>query len=133
MIELALMDPSKETDNKLRWQAEIEGVQFKLYIPKRRVPRPWPKRIRVRISELHTKAERAVGRAMLEDLKRPIVAIVDKVAEHTQTVRFRPQGDPNNWEIGEPYIPNNLLPNPNVNALRVEVQWDDSAGHWPDD
>ncbi len=24
VIEMALMDPSKETDNKLRWQAELE-------------------------------------------------------------------------------------------------------------
>jgi hypothetical protein len=42
MGEVALMDPSKTTDNKLRWQADVEGVNFKLYIPKWRVPRPWP-------------------------------------------------------------------------------------------
>jgi hypothetical protein len=33
MPEIALMNPSKETDNKLRWWADVEGVPFKLYIP----------------------------------------------------------------------------------------------------
>jgi len=52
MVEIALMEPSKETDNKLRWKADVEGVSFKLYVPKWRVPRPWPTRILVRVSEV---------------------------------------------------------------------------------
>jgi len=52
MIRLSLMAPSKETDLKLRWEADVEGVAFKLYIPKWRVPRPWPTRILVRISDI---------------------------------------------------------------------------------
>jgi hypothetical protein len=34
MTEITPMDPSKETDNKLRWKADVSGVEFKLYIPK---------------------------------------------------------------------------------------------------
>lgn len=28
----------KETENKYRWDADIDGVRFELYIPKWRVP-----------------------------------------------------------------------------------------------
>ena len=43
------MQPSKETDNKLRWEACDQD--FKLYIPKWRVPQPWPIRIVVRLDD----------------------------------------------------------------------------------
>ena len=52
MIEMHLM-PSKETDRKLRWATYVEEdeTEFKLYIPKWRVPRPWPAVIRVSVRE----------------------------------------------------------------------------------
>src|SRR5437667_4156669 len=108
MVEVALMDPSKTTDNKLRWQAVVEGVNFKLYVPKWRVPRPWPTRILVRISDVPAGAQvrdQAATAASSNSLERPICGIVERVREHTQTVRFAPQGDPRDWEMGEPYIP----------------------------
>ena len=51
MIELALLKPSKETENKLRWSTHVEqdDTDFQLYIPKWRVPEPWPGRIIVYI------------------------------------------------------------------------------------
>src|SRR5438876_11263084 len=105
MIEIALMDPSKETDNKLRWQADVDGVNFKLYIFKWRVPRPWPTRILVRVSDVPSGKEihQPVKSANSDSLEQSISAIVHKVREHTQTVRFAPQGDSKDWEIGEPY------------------------------
>jgi hypothetical protein len=133
MIEMILMDPSKETDNKLRWQADVEGVNFELYIPKWRVPQPWPNRILVRISDVSAEAEPQhppATSASSASVDRPIFAIVEKVREHTQTVRFAPRGDPKGWHIGEPYIPYNLLPTPDSQALRIEVEWDRSAGTW---
>ena len=39
----------KETDNKVRWTADVDGVTFSLYVPKWRVPEPWPSRIRVTV------------------------------------------------------------------------------------
>ncbi len=98
MVEISLMDPSKETDNKLRWRADVEGVDFKLYVPKWRVPLPWPRRIIVTISALPRETSRA-GRAEPADqggrepLERDIVAVVDRVREYTETVRFAPRGD----------------------------------------
>ena len=139
MAEIALMNPSKETDNKLRWQADVEGVSFKLYIPKKRVPRPWPVRILVRVSDVLDTAQRqdrtpaSTRKLGSSPLERPIGAIVEKVSEHTETVRFAPRGDPKDWEIGEPYIPYSLLPSPSVKTLRIEVEWDRTAGTWSDD
>jgi hypothetical protein len=46
MIEMALLKPSKETENKLRWSTYMnDGSKFHLYVPKWRVPEPWPGRI----------------------------------------------------------------------------------------
>ena len=126
MIEMSLMAPSKETDNKLRWVADVDGVAFQLYVPKWRVPHPWPNRIRVFISEPST----SPGSSPSDKPENAIVAIVERVKDHSQTVRFAPAGDPKKWQIGEPYIPYGLLPNPSVQRLRVDVEWDRSAGTW---
>ena len=133
MVQMSLMAPSKETDNKLRWEADVEGVAFKLYIPKRRVPRPWPMRIIVRISDIGDATSLPRPSVVSgDDPASPILAVVERLSEHSETVRFRPQGDPKDWEIGEPYIPNELLPSSSVQTLRVEVEWDRSAGTWTD-
>ena len=136
MSDIALMDPSKETDNKLRWAADVEGVKFQLYIPKWRVPRPWPNRILVRIIDVPAGVETQhppATSASSASVERPIFQIVEKVREHTQTVRFAPLGDFNEWQIGEPYIPYSLLPSPSAQAVQIEVEWDRSAGTWSDE
>ena len=46
MIEI--LADHKGTDSKLRWDADINGAPFELYIPKWRVPDPVPSVIRVR-------------------------------------------------------------------------------------
>lgn len=126
MIEMALMSPSKETDNKLRWHADVDGVAFQLYIPKWRVPQPWPNRIRVFVSA----ATALESSSMNVEPGTPIAVIVKRVVDHTQTARFAPLGDPKEWQIGEPYIPYQLLPDPASQILRVDVEWDTSAGVW---
>ena len=50
MVEMALLEETKETENKVRWDADIEGTRFSLYIPKWRVPEPWPRLIHVTVS-----------------------------------------------------------------------------------
>lgn len=129
MKQISLMNPSKETDNKLRWQADADGVLFKIYVPKARVPQPWPKRIVVRVREVQS-ADPTHRPSLSQDPKRPIVAIVEKVTEHTDTIRFAPRGDRRDWEIGEPYIPRKLLPDGNIGAVQIEIEWDYSAGTW---
>ena len=134
MREIALMNPSKETDNKLRWWADVEGVSFKLYIPKWRVPAPWPVRLEVLVDDQAASAATAAipPRPASPEFERPIIATLEKVQEHTETVRYRPIGPPDSWEIGEPYVPYTVLAAPPPERLRLEVRWDRSAGTWSD-
>lgn len=129
MREITLMHPSKETDNKLRWSRDVEGVAFKLYIPKDRVPKPWPRRVHVTISEYSAGSPEAAASGQ-GNREEPIVCVVEKVSGHTETVRYRPLGDPKTWELGEPYIPLALLPANLPERLHVEVRWDRSMGTW---
>jgi hypothetical protein len=50
--EMVLLESRKETENKLRWDAQLTDAAFSLYIPKEQVPDPWPGRIRVRVEAL---------------------------------------------------------------------------------
>ena len=43
--------------------------------------------------------------------------------DHTQTVRFDPVGEPENWEIGSPYIPETILPDAAITELIIEIEW----------
>lgn len=133
MREIALMNPSKETDNKLRWWADVEGVSFKLYIPKWRVPAPWPVRLEVVVDHEAASPETPIPPpTRLPEFERRIIATLEKVQEHTETVRYRPIGHPDSWEIGEPYVPYTVLQAPPPERLRLEVRWDRSAGTWSD-
>ena len=128
MIEMQLLAPSKKTDNKLRWARFIDEDknEFKLYIPKWRVPEPWPARIRVSI----TAANSGSTPARPKDSINPIDPIRLRIIRHTtkvRSVRFTLPGKPDSWELGEPYIPYSLLPSPDVKVLDIEVHWDMST------
>jgi hypothetical protein len=133
MIRLSLMAPSKETENKLRWETFVNDVRFKLYVPKWRVPLPWPMSVRVRVASLEDgKSSRPTAGQSSEDIESPIVVIVDRESDHSETVRFRPRGDQEDWQIGEPYIPYDLLPESSSQSLLIQVDWDRSKGTWSD-
>jgi hypothetical protein len=114
-----------ETDNKVRWVARTDDATFDLYIPKWRVPKPWPERIAVTISLAID--QNSIGYVGLngngKDENLPITSIVDRVSDHTKTVRFRPRGETADWEIGEPYIPYVLLPQREALSVIIEVRW----------
>src|SRR5437899_1417182 len=111
MLEMNIFEAAKETTNKLRWDANVDGTTFSLYIPKWRVPDPWPSRIWVNI--FPRRAEGAdlpnVTQAAIHSdstlRHEPIVATVEKVSELSNTIRYAPTGDQSEWEIGEPYVP----------------------------
>lgn len=129
LLEMTLFGAAKETDNKLRWDADVEGTNFALYIPKWRVPSPWPSRIWVNIFPRRVEGDDPANLSSADiegdpSLKHePIIATVSRFDEKTQTVRFRPVGDPKSWEIGEPYVPRALIRN-GEERLRVVVMWD---------
>jgi len=119
----------KETERKWRWDADVEGTPFELYIPKWRVPEPVPKRIKVKIYLPNEVVEykqkylvREINRS--PDLRmNKIYADVTYLREHTQTVRYDPIGDDKNWEIGSPYIPKSILPVEFPSTLQIIVEW----------
>lgn len=131
MREIRLLNASKETDNKLRWETRVEGAPFELYIPKWRAPTPWPAKIIVHIeTDLESGKPWLIEKAnqLPQDKYReqPIIAVVNRVREHTRTVRFDPDGDPDSWEIGSPYIPYELLDNEQAPQVLIRVMWDNS-------
>ena len=127
MVEMALLEETKETDNKVRWDADIEGTRFSLYIPKWRVPEPWPRLIHVTVSadtqERPLSLSSALARQAPESRKQPIVTHLKKFREHTQTIRYQPEGDASAWEIGEPYIPIPMTYG-EAERLTITVKWE---------
>jgi hypothetical protein len=118
----------KQTDNKLRWDAKINDVLFELYIPKWRVPTPWPNGIRVMINE---KRDMYKFPMVGDDLQKPIQIHLVLIEECTRTARYRPDlENAKEWETGEPYIPFELLTNPPPKKIFMEVEWDYSKGTW---
>ena len=123
------LEAASEPDNKLRWDMEIDDTRFSLYIPKWRVPQPWPSRIWVDV--VPRRGEGAdVSNLSPDDVakdstltREPIIATVWKYSVHSQTVRYRPGGKPENWEIGEPYLPFALTYG-EADRLRIIVLWD---------
>ena len=105
----------KETDNKYRWIADVEGVAFKLYIPQAVLPDPYPRRILVSVE---TDPKRAAS------TKANLKVVVEHVEEHTETIRYAPVGDPKTWQIGEPYIPRAVLRQPWPKQLHIAVSWE---------
>lgn len=129
LLEMLLGKSAKETDNKLRWDAIVEGVTFSLYVPKWRVPKPWPGSIWVRVIPRRVESDDLpnVSHADVEEdpglVHEPIIATVVRDREHTETTRFRPVGDDDAWEIGMPYVPKSLVPE-NAARMWVIVMWD---------
>ncbi len=124
--EMVLLESRKETENKLRWDAQLSDAVFSLYIPKEQVPDPWPGRIRVKIEVFEGQGgERSREPRLVKT--QPIAAIVERFEEKTKTVRYRPQGEPSDWELGEPYVPFEVLEALSTQtppALRFVVEWD---------
>lgn len=126
-IEMTLFDSAKETENKLRWDCYVDGTLFALYIPKWRVPKPWPKTIAVQIVQRRAECSdeaNLTGEHLEADPTlslEPIVATVRKVSVHTKTVRYDPIASV--WEIGSPYVPDSMTFD-SAELLRVIVNWD---------
>jgi hypothetical protein len=128
-LEMDLFTSAKETDNKLRWDFIHDDTKFSLYIPKWRVPEPWPSTIYVGIMERREDGEDSPNMSASDVSddpsirSEPIVAMVTKYSEHTKTIRYQPVGSPDSWEVGEPYVPTSLTHNESE-SLRVIVCWD---------
>ena len=125
MIELERLEIEKETPNKLRWGTTIDRVPFEIYIPKWRVPEPWPAKVYVKLKPIKSYSNLPNHLSEVEVpsvTNRPVVAYVESYKEHKHTLRYRPIGDKETWEIGEPYIPYSLTHNC-APILEITVYW----------
>jgi len=124
MLEMSLLGPSKETFNMLRWSIFVEkdNTDSLIYIPKWRVPFPWPSLIRVMLSEFSDKYSSYPKVYKTKNNNDAINVILESVSEHTLTRHYAPIGDKSKWPIGEPYIPFSLIPS-NSNLLYLRVEW----------
>lgn len=129
LIEMTRLEAAKETDNKLRWDVDIDDTRFSLYIPKWRVPQPWPSRIWVGVLPRQGEGDDGPNLSP-EDVnqdstltREPIIATATKLAVHTKTIHYCPVGDPEAREIGEPYLPFALTYG-GAARLRIIVLWD---------
>lgn len=126
MIETVLLESTKETDNKIRWDADIDGARFSLYIPKWRVPKPLPTFIYVTVLPYTRQKYFALSPANAsndpETCNQPIITNLRKFSEHTRTIRYQPEEDPSYWEIGEPYIPLSMTYDM-AEQLTIIVNW----------
>jgi len=112
----------KATEMKLCYFCVVGGVIFKLYVPKRVMLDEVPESIRVMIDECDV-----IGRLDYPHLSLGTIrSIVELYEEHTETVRYSPIGEPNDWVIGEPYIPKAILACPYPQRLGVRVRWEPS-------
>lgn len=127
MIEMALLAEVKETDNKVRWDADMDGTRFSLYIPKWRVPEPLPHLVHVTVSPCTRQQSPTLSPAAAhttpESRKKPIVAHLRKFQKHTPTIRYQPEGEASAWEVGEPYIPTPMTYG-ETERLTITVQWE---------
>jgi len=132
MVAIKMMNPSKKTDNKLRWSVNVDGTPFHFYIPKNYVPEPWPVQIIVLITQVEPDGQTSVHKR--RNLLQPINAFVTFDRSHTRTARYKPEGDVDKWESGQLYIPYEILesvsPGTVPGRLHIEVVWDDTAGTW---
>ncbi|MCG2790900.1 MAG: hypothetical protein L6305_04010 [Actinomycetia bacterium] len=122
---------NKETDNKYRWDAMVDNAPLEIYIPKWRVPDPYPQRISVQIFEpadsrcpivtIHSKKEVKEKPGLRLG---PITAEVTFTEVKELTVRYDPVLAGNDArEIGSPYIPKTLLDDPPQTRLVIVINW----------
>jgi len=145
------LDLFKSTEQKLRWDEDVDGTKFEIYIPKWRVPEPTPPLTSIKIYDASSfdpqqqltpsQKIRLSGEGFTETQiseldtwlpvrwnaephsDRPIIACVEIDRIHTQTVRYTPTGDPERQEIGQPYVPISILPFDYPRRLILRVTW----------
>jgi hypothetical protein len=133
MIEMSLLAVTKETDNKVRWDVDVDGTKFELYIFKWRVPEPIPQIIEVSIEPADEQRPGPLSAWDTESLWVPIITHLELVRWHTKTIRYRscapslaiPVPDTEDaWGIGigDPYIPIEMTFG-GADRLKITVRW----------
>lgn len=126
MTPLLYLNFDKQTLRMVRYRVPLGTVDFCIYVPKWRIPAPWPKKIMVQVESLGSD-QRARGvlaaTARVGSAKSPIYAIMSRVSVHTRTVRFDPETSERDDEIGAIYVPYSLLSDPPPERILMTVKW----------
>jgi len=128
-MEKVIADWKKSTAHKEIWSVNLGGVDFNLYIPKWRIPKPIPEKILIKIyfSSEEVRDEKFISMTDIqlhpELIRNKIYSHVHKVSEKTKTIRFEPNGNSNDWEIGSPYIPYSILKDHDFDELIIVIEW----------
>jgi hypothetical protein len=125
MIVRGHLQPSNKAQNYVVWLSRVDDSSFSIYIPKWRVPDPWPNEIFLETrgsGHEGPSLSRAEAQRAPELRRSPIVTQVKKSARKTKTMRYRPQADPSEWEIGEQYLPFSMT-NGEAEHLTILVNW----------
>lgn len=120
----------KETETMYRWKTMVGNAPLQIYLPKWRVPDPYPSHISVEIFEraeypqsiYPIEQKEAIANPQL--LHNPITAEVTYLEDHTLTAKYDPVLDKGKREIGNPYIPYTLLSDPPPTRLVIVVNWE---------
>jgi len=139
MITITLY-AKKKTPFYLRWDdvAKRDGALFELYIPKGRVPQPWPARIIVSMDSFTgDPSDFTQSPYDLDNLNNPIKVLVERVVDenYSNPVKYTPIGEDKVRQIGEPFIPKSILTSefPSIpDKLIIDVNWDLESGKFED-
>lgn len=115
VMKQVILHLDKETQNTFRWTKKVGDADFHLYIPRKTAPACPPKQITVWIS---TSSDE------LSSKEVDVRATVIFASEHSLTIHYRPEGNSDSWEIGEPYIPSGFLSQPWPERLYIGVIWE---------
>src|SRR5882724_2440073 len=130
MSTFLFLEKFKKSENQVHWWVtSADGDKLDIWVKQWRIPQPWPRRILVHVCD--ASADMKYETADADDpcsLERGITALVRKSTKRppVNSIRFEPVGD-SKKEIGSPYIPHALLPNPSAEILKVQIWWDWSA------
>jgi hypothetical protein len=132
-MEKIFCDYDNCTDNKYRWKTMVGIAPLVIYIPKWRVPDPYPQRISLQFFEpkdsrypnvtIHDKKEIKAKPWLRLDRINAEVTLTDET--HKLVVRYDPVLVGNDArEIGSPYIPKTLLYKPPQTRLVIIINWE---------
>jgi hypothetical protein len=131
----AILESWKTTQDKLRWDGKFSGIQWEIYIPKWRVPKPWPGLIRVKIGLPDEFGLLPTFEPSAEFSDSDSVTVICRRNwdfHSPNDAQFEPLGnDEQSWQIGTSYIPFDLLPDPLCERVVVQVSWDRSRRFVP--
>ena len=137
-MEKIFCDYYKDTTNWYRWDAKVDedDTLLEIYLPKWRVPDPYPLRISMEIHEpseyrrpiVPLNREEALANPRLR--RAPITAEVTFTKDRSPKAEYGPVLDDDVREIGDLFIPKTLLAGLTPKRLVIVINWETGNGNY---